>query len=116
MSAFKIYLFLIAIPMFGQFIVFLGAATMLCAFIFGIVKCDDSKYAKKEREESSWRAFIVILLGLFVLGLGLLFPSKKDMAVIVGGSYLSNIKNIESVPPNLVKKLNEILTENEVKQ
>ena len=52
-----------------------------------------------------WPAMILLCIGLILAA----FPKASQMNMIVGGYYVTNLENINKLPPNILKAANKYL-------
>ncbi len=93
-------------------IVFIG--TILLLFL-GSKLCYDkaSKQCDDVPETKALLKFLVPTYSVFcvIALLSALVPTKDDAMKIVGGYYITNIENIDNLPPNIVKAVNKFIEE-----
>lgn len=84
----------------------IGACVLLCL--------KRSKTRPDEGYINATKAFLKFLIPLYVIVcvvalLSSLVPTKSDIIKIVGGYYITNIENLDKLPPNAVKAANKFL-------
>lgn len=113
MGTFELWLLFSFIPslnLLGGFVVLVGTI----AGIFGSIFYTTHLNGVTQGEEnvalfikSKVKAFVVIYS--IALMAAFFVPSKEEIALIVGGSYATQIEGAENLPPNIVKSMNKAL-------
>lgn len=115
MSAFKLYLLLVLIPGVCDFFT---SMFLISLIIFSVTVC--ARILTFGTFENEHGDDVIALINkvcktsaiVFCFScIGFLVPNKKDMALIVSGSYVTNIENIEVLPEKTVRLLSKYLDE-----
>jgi len=106
MSIFELYLIFTVVPALGGFAVFMliaggfiGGATFL--FYEEMVKGIGSRVALLI-SILKYSIPVAVVIVVFL-------PNEAQMKYIIGGSYVTNIENIEKLPPNMIDAANKFL-------
>ena len=95
-------------------LVFVG--TFVLIFFNILLRIEQAKTHPDKQDVCTTKAFLKFMIrlyiGLCVLAtLSSLVPTKDDAIKIVGGYYITNIENIDNLPPNAVKAANKFIEE-----
>ena len=105
MSAFDLWLLFVAIPAIGELAAIFAAIAALGVFICFIAKMESMDW----REDISVPIYPLLFAFLASLAICVFTPNKESMALIVGGSYTTQIDGMGKLPPNIVNALNKAL-------
>lgn len=105
MSVIAIALFLL-LPKLQWLSVFVFLVSFLGVGL--LVLCQYGESPDVQQKIRGWFKPILLIVGVSGLS-AVILPTRQDMAIIIAGSYLTNIEGIGEVPENIVKQINEIL-------
>lgn len=118
MSLFELYLVFNAGSIgramaFMSFIVVMVSAFSMFYIRCGVVDC----YKSTERsDESAWKMFNwiknrLLMPAAILLLVSVFIPSSDALKSMTAGYFVTNIENIESLPPNIVEAANKFLAD-----
>jgi ABC-type molybdate transport system substrate-binding protein len=106
MTAFELYLYSTLIPNLGTLLMVFCIISIVFTVVGGCM------YFGEDKEVSKKYFIMPSILFIVFMCISTALPNADQLKVIVAGSYLTNIQDIEKLPPNAVKYLNQFLEEN----
>jgi len=83
-------------------------AAVMLAMVWVDIYEDKEKEAFKQKAIKKWMRIFPPTVVICVILLALV-PTEKQAYLILGGAYATNIADIEKLPPNMVKTINNYL-------
>ena len=109
MSAFELWLLFTVVPNMNEVLCMIGMIGLCILAVAGMACGFESAWNDNlwERYISYAKRAVPALVACLLVAA--LLPSSTQIALIVGGSYATQLESVESIPPNLVKALNKAL-------
>jgi hypothetical protein len=103
MSVFELYLIFTVLPAINgvAFTVLLFGGFSLIGLIIFIEELGEDRVNKIIQ-------YLKVILPIALI-LVVIIPSESQLKYIIGGSYVTNIENIEKLPPNMIDAANQFL-------
>ncbi len=111
MSIWMIYFIIVILPGLNTLIGMMTALLLLLWVIFGaaqfIHKGEDGLIRLNSNVEPYFIRIVCLTILLLVLDVST--PNREQIKYLVGGYFVTNIEEIENIPPNLVNSMNKFL-------
>ena len=104
MSIWLLWLIIVAIPGIPMFFMSVTITLVFTQIICGVTITDDHPFVIVPWVTKSLFCSVSLLFLAFAF-----VPTKEEMTYIVGGYFVTNVEDIEKLPPNLVKSANKFL-------
>ena len=111
MTTLELYLYTTLIPNIGTFFSITAVVTGIGVVLSGI----SGMVLRTDRASDSAIHLANQILTLFIAicfvsaSVATVLPNKEDLRTIIAGQYITNIQDIEKLPPNAIKLLNQYL-------
>lgn len=108
MTAFQLWLLVVALPGIGGFffaagVIFIGASLVVVILALGM-----RDYGRHESEPELYKKLIakgrtLPVLAMLAFFLCSLIPSERQIYMIIGGQYATNLEGIAELPPEAIQ-------------
>ena len=110
MTMFKFYLLFVLVPALEGVACLAFMVSLVLAVALGM-HSTSVDHTAEESKIILGRSKIWLISAVFFSAVAMCSPTKKDMIAMTTIPYVSQIKDINKVPAKLVKRLNEMLSE-----